>query len=286
MSCVRSSSGGCSLALSIPLVRAFLPGLELPSPAWTRGHRIFICQNFNTLQQQSRARQRVVLRLVLSPPVVILKHFCFLFYFLFCLFWGYFITVSRSRHCISARKRRSSAPLTFLVSRGGFAAGCFLMQKNMLQKLAKFLQKARNPANTDPDGGRESTASSNAKVKHIIIPPAAGWGNTNPAFCHNKSQHSREKLPQAGGPYPNLSYYKCSNLPLSTAVATRASCPCLWLTWASSSHMLCCKTSCSSHHPRITLLHIWGEKKNKGENLKHPCPIAERECWEVWQSQK
>lgn len=58
MSCVRCRSGGCSLLFSMPLICAVLPGLA-PSPAWTREHRILVCQNFNsTLQQQSRSKAK------------------------------------------------------------------------------------------------------------------------------------------------------------------------------------------------------------------------------------
>lgn len=271
-SCVRLSSGGCSLAFSLGLWSVpFSQGWNCLLLPGQQGTGFLFAGTLTPCSSKAEARQRGILRLLLSPPGVILKQyrsFLSVLWFFSCLFGEYFITVTMGRHCMSARKRRTSVPLTFLWSHGGFLVGCFMMQRlvHVANAGKAPTQKPRNPANTDPHGGTESTASSNVKVKHKIILPAAGWGNTNPAFCHHKSQHSREKLPQAGGPYPSLSYYKCSNLAVSAAAATRPSYPCLWFTWASSRHLLCCKTSCSPKHRFI----YKGENKIKVKTWSNP----------------
>lgn len=124
-------------------------------------------------------------------------------------------------------------PLIFLLPQGVSVDG-FILNTEVhtagltWQMLAKFPQKHRNPANTDSLSERLSSASNHVKVKHMIIVLAAGWDNANPGFCQNTSQHNREKLPQAGGPYPHISEYKCSNPTVSPVAVSRPNCLCLW----------------------------------------------------------
>lgn len=126
MTYMKSRSVGYSLAFSMPSSVPFFQGWQHPLLPGQEATELWFAQTLILpCISKAEARERVVQRLVLSPPGLVLKQYRgFLiahFFWFWGWGWGFFcITVSSSGYGIFARKRRTCLTSDLSVAPGWF----------------------------------------------------------------------------------------------------------------------------------------------------------------------